>query len=331
MEALFLYSNNNTSNIKNVAIYTRVSTEDQAREGFSLESQLEKLKAYCFSRDWNVYKTYVDDGYSGRNIKRPNYQEMFNDIQYWDAIVVIKMDRIHRNSMNFMKMMADLQKLDKNFVSTTESFDSSNAMGRFFMDMSQRIAQLESEQIGERTFAGMYQKAKDSKSGWMGHWIPFGYQGKHIVTDEKYASGKKKTKTILEPDPEKIIVVKQIFELADKNISITKIAELLGLKYSKVHYIIHNPFYAGLERWTNKLKKTPVEPIITRELFNRVQIKISKKFLSANYSSDKNNISGRSRPLQLPLDDVEVFVIPRDDLKEISSIRFNRFKYPMEG
>jgi site-specific DNA recombinase len=324
-----LYNNNNEDNIKNVAIYTRVSTEDQAREGFSLDSQLERLKAFCFSRDWNVYKTYVDDGYSGRNIKRPKYQEMFNDIQYWDAIVVIKMDRIHRNSMNFYKMMADLKKVDKNFVSMTESFDSSNAMGRFFMDMTQRIAQLESEQIGERTFIAMYQKAKDTKSGWMGHWIPYGYKGKHILIEERLSNGKRKTRTILEPDPEKINVVKQIFELADKDISISKITKLLDLKYSRVHYIIHNPFYAGLERWTNKLKKAPVEPIITRELFNRIQIKISKKFLSSNYSKDKNIIEGRSRPLQLPLDDVEVFEIPKEDLKEISSIRFDRFKHPM--
>lgn len=321
-------NNNNNGNIRNVAVYTRVSTEDQAREGFSLDAQLEKLKAYCFSRDWKIYKVYVDDGYSGRNTKRPKYQEMFQDISNWDAIVVIKMDRIHRNSMNFMKMMVDLQKLDKNFVSMTESFDSSNAMGRFFMDMSQRIAQLESEQIGERTFTAMYQKAKDLQGGWMGHQIPYGYLGKHIVLDEKLVNGHRKTKTILEPVPEKINLVKQIFDLANKDISITKITQLLNMKYSTVHYILHNPFYAGLERWTNKLKKAPIESIISKKLFNDVQIKISKKFLASNISNIGN---ARSKVLQLPLDDVDVFEIPRDDLKEISSIRYDRFKHPVGG
>lgn len=311
---------NNGDNIEKVAIYTRVSTEDQAREGFSLDSQLERLRAYCFSRQWTIFKEYIDDGYSGRNTKRPRYQDMLQDIDQWDAIVVIKMDRIHRNSMNFMKMMANLQENEKNFVSMTESFDSSNAMGRFFMDMSQRIAQLESEQTGERTFLGMYQKAKTVKSGWMGHGIPFGYEGKTEVTDERYASGKKKTKTVLIPISEEIELIKEGFKLAGEGYSITDIAREQDLKWSKVHYYLHNPFYAGLYKWTNQLKKTSVEPIISRKLFNKVQEKINERSVKPGV---------RKKPLLLPLEDVETWEIPKDDLKEISSIRYKRFKHPV--
>ena len=126
-----------------VAIYTRVSTEDQAKEGFSLGAQLERLEAYCLARGWAVASRYVDDGHSGRNIRRPAYQKMMAERDQWDALLVIKMDRIHRNARNFMEMMDDLGDWGKDFVSATESLDTSTAMGRFVMDIIQRIAQLE--------------------------------------------------------------------------------------------------------------------------------------------------------------------------------------------
>ena len=84
------------------------------------------------------------------------------------------MDRIHRNSKNFMMMMEDLKKHERDFVSMTESLDTSTAMGRFVMDIIQRIAQLESEQIGERVYVGMDQKAK-TNGGMLVFNIPYGY------------------------------------------------------------------------------------------------------------------------------------------------------------
>src|SRR5512137_1434237 len=98
-----------------VAIYTRVSTEDQAKEGFSLDAQLEKLRSYCKARDWSIAGEYVDEGYSGRKTRRPAYIKMMEEINKWDALLVIKMDRIHRNSKNFMLMMEDLNKKGKEF------------------------------------------------------------------------------------------------------------------------------------------------------------------------------------------------------------------------
>ena len=158
-----------------VAIYTRVSTEDQAKEGFSLDAQRERLEAYCKARGWTIAKTYVDDGHSGRDTKRPAYQRMIEERGEWDTLLVIKMDRIHRNSRNFMEMMENLQGWGRNFVSATESFDTSTAMGRFVMDIIQRIAQLESEQIGERVYMGMSQKARTGP-GLLGFSIPLGFE-----------------------------------------------------------------------------------------------------------------------------------------------------------
>src|SRR3989475_7049641 len=157
-----------------VAVYTRVSTEDQAKEGFSLDAQRERLEAYCKARGWQIAKSYVEDGHSGRDTKRPAYQRMMSERADWDTLLVIKMDRIHRNSRNFMEMMEDLETWGRNFVSATESFDTSTAMGRFVMDIIQRIAQLESEQIGERVKMGMTQKARVGP-GILGFHPPLGY------------------------------------------------------------------------------------------------------------------------------------------------------------
>jgi len=143
-----------------VAAYTRVSTDEQALTGFSLEAQSDRLHSYCASQGWEIYKEYVDPGHSGRNIGRPAYREMMAEMENWDAILVLKMDRIHRNSRNFMEMMDVLRDHNKDFISATEAFNTTDAMGRFVVDIIQRIAQLESEQIGERVFIGMDKKAE---------------------------------------------------------------------------------------------------------------------------------------------------------------------------
>src|SRR3970040_923876 len=99
---------------------------------------------------------------------------MMAERESWDKILVIKMDRIHRNSRNFMEMMDDLRRWSKDFVSATESLDTSTAMGRFVMDIIQRIAQLESEQIGGGGYMGVSQKAKGGH-GALGCPSPYGY------------------------------------------------------------------------------------------------------------------------------------------------------------
>ena len=197
---------------KRVAIYTRVSTEDQAREGFSLDHQSDKLRSYCIARNWKIVNEYVDDGFSGKNMKRPGYQTMMEDFSEWDVLLVLKMDRIHRNSKNFMVMMESLEKNKKEFVSLTESFDTSTAMGRFVMNIIQLIAQLESEQIGERVYTGMEQKAK-SKKGLLGFNIPFGYD----YVDHTLIVNKSESP-----------VVNEIFSLYLQGFSSGKIAEMLN-------------------------------------------------------------------------------------------------------
>ncbi|OGS62120.1 MAG: site-specific recombinase [Euryarchaeota archaeon RBG_19FT_COMBO_69_17] len=250
-----------------VAIYTRVSTEDQAKEGFSLGAQRERLEAYCTARDWEIVATYVDDGYSGRDTRRPAYQRIMEERDRWDTILVIKMDRIHRNSRNFMEMMDNLRSWGKDFASATESLDTSTAMGRFVMDIIQRIAQLESEQIGERVYMGMAQKAKHGP-GILGFQPPLGY---------RIASGQ------LFIEPAEASVVRRIFDLALQGKTLEKIASVLNDRDRvltkrktrwtavKVYRILHNPVYAGFLRWDGLLRKGDHEALVAVDAFNQVQ------------------------------------------------------------
>ena len=255
-----------------VAIYTRVSTEDQAKEGFSLDAQLDKLKSYCKARDWITAKEYVDDGYSGRNIKRPAYTKMMEEIDSWDALLVIKMDRIHRNSKNFMMMMEYLKQKEKEFVSMTESLDTSTAMGRFVMDIIQRIAQLESEQIGERVYSGMEQKARTA-GGVLGFNIPYGYN---------YLDGKLQ---IIEDEAR---VIRDIYSHYREGKSMGKIAKMLndtktptkkGGFWAKktISTILKNPTYCGYLHWEQYVNESDHEKIISESEFNEIQNLIANR------------------------------------------------------
>ncbi len=254
------------------AIYVRVSTEEQAAEGYSIDAQKELLQDYCLVEGWDVAGVYEDDGFSGRNDKRPAYRRMMAEMDSWDLILVIKMDRIHRNSRNFMNMMEVLDRHGKMFVSQSESLDTTNALGRFVVDMIQRLAQLESEQIGERTHMGMREKAEtleDATEGkrTMGFTPPFGYRLENGALKE---------------DEEELPVVKRMFDEYAEGRTVDEICWSLnregiltrrGNPWNKrnMSTILHNPVYAGFMRWEDVLIKHPAAVAVTSEEFNAVQ------------------------------------------------------------
>lgn len=244
------------------ALYARVSTEDQATEGFSLDAQVEKLRAYCSARGWDVAGEYVDDGYSGRNDRRPAFRRMLKERGAWDTILVLKMDRIHRNSRNFMAMMDRLRSWGKEFTSMQESLDTGTAMGRFVMDIIQRIAQLESEQTAERVYMGMHQKAK-SGQGPLGFPAPFGYRFEEgslrVVGGERD-------------------VVRGIFDAYHEGKPLRAIAEDLnarrirtrrGLHWSvwSIRYLLLNPIYAGYLQWDGVVRPGDHEAVVSPSQF----------------------------------------------------------------
>ncbi|HKM09394.1 MAG TPA: recombinase family protein [Candidatus Methanomethylophilaceae archaeon] len=247
------------------ALYSRVSTEDQARDGYSLDAQIRRMEAYCQVRGWNVGGIYRDEGYSGRDIDRPEYQKMFDESDKWDILLVLKMDRIHRNSVNFTFMMDGLRSNGKEFISMQEKFDTTTAMGRFVMDIMQRIAQLESEQIGERVKAGMTQKAM-SGTGPMGSGHPYGYV---------YSKGN------LEVIEDEAYTVKAIYRLYSDGCSMDNIAESLngakipakkGGKWNRqsISNILRNPIYIGFIEWDGIVRKGQHNAILDRESYEAI-------------------------------------------------------------
>ena len=249
-----------------VAVYVRVSTEDQAKEGFSLDAQKDRLRSYCKARGWDIASEYMDDGQSGRDIKRPAYQRMLEERDQWDTILVVKMDRIHRNSRNFMEMMDNLRIWEKEFSSVQESLDTGTAMGRFVVDIIQRIAQLESEQIGERVYTGMRQKAS-TVGGILGFNAPYGYDfqdGELVVNCEE------------------AVVVREMFKQYADGHTLRRVVESLNTKNVltkknekwtvwSVRHVLHNPIYAGFMRWDGIVRKGHHEGIIDMNTFNGVQ------------------------------------------------------------
>jgi site-specific DNA recombinase len=254
------------------ALYARVSTEDQAKEGFSIAAQVKRLNAYCKARGWTVAGEYVDEGHSGRSIERPAYKSMMSEIDKWDVLVVLKMDRIHRNSVNFTLMMNLLKDSGKEFNSMQESFDTTTAMGRFVMDIIQRIAQLESEQIGERVKVGMTQKAKKGK-GLLGFPAPYGYswEGHDLVLV-----------------PEEAEVVRQIFREYQDCCPLSQIAARLTFQQvptkhmarwekGTIHSILTNRIYTGYSVWDEILQKGKHAQIVDMTTFQEVQELLGKR------------------------------------------------------
>lgn len=155
------------------AIYARVSTRDQAEEGFSIDAQLKRLRAYCRSRGWTVAGEYVDRGRSGRTDRRPEYARMIAEAGAWDVLAVVKIDRVHRDAYNFYKMCELLRDSGKGFAAIEDRYDTTTAWGRFALDVLARIAQLESERTGERVRLGLREAAK---KGVYVSQAPYGYR-----------------------------------------------------------------------------------------------------------------------------------------------------------
>ena len=140
----------------NCAIYTRKSTEHGLDMEFnSLQNQEEACKAYILSQafnNWEYYKTYSDGGISGGTMERPGLQALLNDIRegHIQVVVVYKVDRLSRSIIDFHKMMQEFDKYNCNFVSITQSFDTSNSMGKLTLNMLLSFAQFEREVSAER-------------------------------------------------------------------------------------------------------------------------------------------------------------------------------------
>ena len=261
---------------KNVAgIYIRVSTEDQAREGFSLGEQEEKLRQLCKYKDFEIYKVYKDAGISAKNMKdRPAFQEMLEDMKAGklNYIVAYKLDRVTRSVRDLEVLITTLEDYHCFLICDRDDVNTSTANGRFFVRMLTVLSQLEIEIVSERTKFGLNGAIK---SGHIPGKCPFGY---YRDTD----------KTLKINNSTKDLVIR-IFEMYLEGKSYQAIANILNSEKitsptkkkwcdSTIDRIINNKIYIGdYERYRlDNSKETEVfmnvaPAIITRAMWEEVQ------------------------------------------------------------
>jgi site-specific DNA recombinase len=164
--------------------YIRVSTEDQAREGISLDNQDAKIKAYASLNNMDLVEIISDAGISGKTMDRPGISrvlEMLNKRDV-DAVIVYKLDRLSRKTLDNLTLIESFDKNGIAFHSIMEKIDTKSAQGRFFLTIISALAQMERDQIVERTKDALNHKR--NKREWMGR-IPYGYkvEDNHLVED----------------------------------------------------------------------------------------------------------------------------------------------------
>src|SRR5690554_6076229 len=157
-------------------IYIRVSTEDQAKEGFSLSAQEEKCKQFIEFNDWTYDGVYKDDGFSGKDLKRPAIQQLLRDIKQreFDALVVYRLDRLTRSVVDLHYLLDLFDKHKVMFKSATEPYETTSAIGRLFVSIVGSLAQWERENMIERVKVAMEKRALEGKRN--GANPPYGYK-----------------------------------------------------------------------------------------------------------------------------------------------------------
>ena len=257
---------------KNViaGLYPRVSTDDQVREGFSLDEQEKEMKKLCMYKNYQIYKVYREEGVSAKNMNRPKFQEMIQDLKDGkiNRIIVYKLDRLTRSIQDLEVICKFIEKYHCSLDSVSEEINTDTAMGVFFIRMTTILAQLEIERTSERTKFGLKGAAKN------GHFCgkaPIGYRkiNKELVIDD------------LESE-----VVKEIFDDYVNGLSVCTITKKLNNKNAlnrnwrttTIDRMLSNYIYCGDYLYGKRAKNMkPIHlenicpAIIDKETFKMVQ------------------------------------------------------------
>jgi site-specific DNA recombinase len=284
--------------IKSVAIYCRVSTEEQASEGYSISAQLQTLRQYSHLYGWQIAEEYVDEGISGKDIKgRPAMQRLISDVEKdkFQAVLVWKISRLSRNMLDTLVLLDKFEEYDVKFISYSENFDTGSPIGRLVVQLMASIAEMERNTLSENVKLGMTQRAKEGS--WNGG-VVFGYDSieKELIVNPKEAE-----------------IVELIFTLYAEGKGLKAIANQLNksgyrTKHDKhfsingIATILDNPIYVGkirwlqVENWDKKRRRgkntNPIfvegkhEAIISDELWNIVQARRQSKSFKQRQSNE---------------------------------------------
>lgn len=258
---------------KRVAIYIRVSTLDQAREGYSLSAQRKALTRWAKEHGYEIIGYYADEGISGKDIKhRPDMQRLLEDVaaSKVDIIIVWALSRFTRSVADLYNMWNILNKHNCGIISFTEAFDTTTIMGRAMMGMLAIFAQMEVEQTAERVRAAAAERASQGKRT-CNEVLGYDLEGKDNF----------------KINPNEAERVRYIFTKYIEHHSLSAVAELCRLRgytgkrgrpqtAESIRKILTRPIYAGYNAFHGALYKGQHRPIVSVREYNHVQRLLQK-------------------------------------------------------
>lgn len=267
-----------------VALYARVSTEQQI-ENYSIPLQRERIKAFCLSKGWDDVKEYVDAGYSGSHLNRPALEQLQKDIKNKkvNVVIVYRLDRLSRSQHDTLFLIEELF-LPNNveFISLSETLDTSTAFGRAAIGVLSVFAQLERETINDRLWSCHRNMVRD-EGLWSGSAanVPYGYtrlnRGELVVNEEERKH------------------IRRIFEEYVHLKSYAKVHRKLEsegfpkVRNNRMIRILQNRLYLGEVSFAGEWFKGSHEPIISPELFHQAQ-EVHEKYRTKSYGMVKNKV-----------------------------------------
>ena len=260
---------------RHAALYIRVSTDAQFEEGFSVDAQKDMLEGYCRSRGWKDYEFYIDGGFTGSNIDRPEMKRLIEDARAGvvSQVVVYKLDRLSRSQKDTLFLIEDVfNPAGIGFTSLNENMDTATPMGRAMLGIMSAFAQLERETIRERTRMGMKERVRTGL--WMGGGHPpFGY-------DYDSARGVLVPNGDAEP-------VRLIYRLYLDGLSTARIAAITGLKHDKqVRDILARKSNIGVIEYNGVEYRGQHEPIVDEATFQAAREQQRRRASARSFKSE---------------------------------------------
>lgn len=269
--------------------YIRVSKEKE--EGYSPDTQLAKIRAYCDAQGLYLVDVYSDLDISGRTDDRPGWQAMLRRVAQGDIdrVVVYRLDRFSRDVADFMATLKRMREYGCEIASVNESFDTSTPMGRAMVGLLAVFAQLESETIGERIKDNLAQAVRS--------------RGIHLGAKPPYGYSRHKGK--LSVIPEQAEIVRWIYRQYLSGQGTRAIASQLTQRgvpaprggrvwrYTSVQTILENPVYMGVVRWNGHEGIQGHEPIIDRDTWLRTQRMMEARKGGPKKGATEGSIFGR--------------------------------------
>lgn len=258
-----------------VAGYVRVSTTEQAKNGYSVEEQENKIRQYCDLKGYELMQIYSDPGYTGTNYDRPALQRLLNEYKAYDMVLVFRLDRLSRTQEGALHLVDAFQSNGVAFTSISEQFDTSTPIGKAMLGIAAAFAELDHDTILERMALGREGRAR--KGLWRGGAnCPLGYTFKDdqlVINDDA-------------------VQIREVFERFLSGESMRGILRAMHDKYggwnqpSAVSRCLRNPVYKGIIEFNGEYFQGQHKPIIDPIDWDRAQ---------ALYQSRMDHVSATQR------------------------------------